>query len=268
MNNSGFRWFISAALSFLATLFNKHVARIKPRDVDGSPFTSRIDLGRKYTRANQHFIVIATQKSGSTFLNKLINENGMTGLSEPYRMGIDSESLGNVYSGRQPNEAVGSTLHFDQMNFRNEAERSALFSYLKENEISVVFLIRGLSAFIILSWISQTIDRIGKALQFKKFTDEDIRRYDKKYSSLSDHAKFYLDRKYFIAFENDLRGKYEATIAACEDHDVKYSIIYYEDISESSERSKIFSEVFGIENIVHDVGMLKRHDNKLSDIIS
>ncbi|MDG2336348.1 MAG: hypothetical protein P8Q97_19265 [Myxococcota bacterium] len=269
MKNFSFRWLISVALSFLATLYHKHIAPIKPRPTQNSPFNSRIDIDRKYTRAKDHFIVIGTQKSGSTYLRKLISANGMVGLPEAFRKeGASAARLKALYADREPGEIVSSTLHFDQIDFPAEADRLAFFSYLKENDISVVFLIRGLSVFILLSWLSQTIDRISKAMRLKRFTDEDIRRYEKQYSSLSDHAKFYVDRSYFSSFENELSEMYEEAISTCKKEGIQFSVIYYEDICEESELRKIFSEVFGVETLTHDVGMLKRHDSKLSDIIS
>ena len=268
MTNFSFRWAYSAILSFLATVINRYIATFRPRQVEGSVFNTPIDIPRKCAESGNRFIVVTTQKSGSTYLSKLINANGMVGHGEAFRSGVSPQEVQELFAKNGKDEIIGFTLHFDQMQFQRQEEKADFFAYLGENDIGVIFLIRGFSIFILLSWMSQTIDRISKALRFQKFTDEDIRRYDGEYSSFSDHAKFYIDRKYFRTFSDWLGSMYRDHISLCEDSNVRFSVIYYEDICETDKVSEIFREIFAVDDAILTVGMLKRHDNKISDILS
>jgi len=268
MRDFSFRWAYSAILSFLATVINRYIATFRPRQVEGSVFDVPIDIPRKCSESGNRFIVVTTQKSGSTYLNKLINANGMVGHGEAFRSGVSPQAVQELFANTGEDEIIGCTLHFDQMQFQRQKEKADFFAYLGENDIGVIFLIRGFSIFILLSWMSQTIDRISKALRFQKFTDEDIRRYDGEYSSFSDHAKFYIDRKYFRTFSDWLGSMYRDHISLCEDSNVRFSVIYYEDICEKDKVSEIFREIFAVDDAILTVAMLKRHDNKISDILS
>jgi hypothetical protein len=268
MRNFSFLWLYSITLSFLATVINRYIASYRPRPVEGSVFNVPIDIPRKYSESSNRFIVVSTQKSGSTYLKQLINANGMVGIGEAFRNGVSPQLVQALFARNEEDETVGFTLHFNQMQFQNQKEKTNFFAYLAKNDIGVIFLIRRFSIFILLSWMSQTLDRISKALRFRKFTDEDIRRYDREYASLSDYAKFYIDRKYFRTFSDWLSDMFRDHISLCKDSNVHFSVIYYEDLCEENKASEIFSEIFAVDDATLTVDMLKRHDNRISDILS